>query len=44
MQSLIEEYKASESAEYVQWGLRQEEEALERSAERMAGEAALAAH
>ena len=33
--SLIDEYKASESPDYIQWGLQEEERAVH---ERMAGE------
>lgn len=35
--SLIDEYKASESSDYIRWGLRQEEQAAH---ERMPGEGA----
>jgi hypothetical protein len=40
VQSLIDEYKASESADYINWGLRQEEQAASSggSLERMPGE------
>jgi hypothetical protein len=44
VQSLIEEYRASESAEYINWGLKQEEQAAGSSlTERMPGEDAAVA-
>jgi len=42
VQSLIEEYKASESPDYIRWGLQQEEHAASQAAlERMPGEPGL---